>query len=259
MPPYRRLNKGRKYPRTVRKYRKRPTGMRRKLGLNPRTHNFARSTRDSVIINGPGFGQLAWSSAPLNWQIGTPAPDDNGLWQFGGSMRFQLADVINTVDFTTLFDRYKLNKVVVSIMPLMNMAQSITSAATGNTQSSCLPTLVTAVDYDDSNIPALSDELLERSNCKSFRLGNKVIRLTINNPKVLQAVQQGDPGALTTVTAVSKPAPYLDCVQEEVNHYGLKFYVRDFALPPGTSAPTPSSNSLIRIRCKYYFSFKESK
>ena len=236
----------------------RPRALRRKLGLNPRTHNFARSTRDSVVINGPGFGQVAWSSAPLNWQIGTPTPDDNGLWQFGGSMKFQLSDVINTIDFTTLFDRYKLNKVVVSIMPLMSMGHNIVSSATGTNQSSCLPTLVTAIDYDDATVPTLSDDLLERQNCKSYRMGGKVINITINNPKVLQSVASGDT-TVTQVSAVTKAAPYLDCVQEDVNHYGLKFYVRDFALPAGTSAPSPSSNSLLRIRCKYYLSFKESK
>ena len=249
---YRAPYKKRKMP------KRRPKALRRKLALNPRTHNFARSTRDSVISNGAGFGQVVWNSAPTNWLIGTPTPDDNNLWQFGGAMKFQLSDVINTIDFTTLFDRYKLNKVVVSIMPLMNTGHNIVSNATGTNQSSCLPTLVTAIDYDDATVPSLSDDLLERQNCKSYRMGGKVINITIRNPKVLQSVASGDT-TVTQVSAVTKAAPYLDCVQEDVNHYGLKFYVRDFALPPGTSSSSPSSNSLIRVRCKYYLSFKESK
>jgi len=237
-------------------YKKRRAA-KRASRANPTVHNFARSTRDTCLTNG-NFGQVAWVNAPINWEIGNPTPDDNGLFQFGGSMRFQLADVINTIDFTALFDRYKLNKVVVSIMPLMNTGHAIISSGTGNTQSSILPTLVTAIDYDDSVVPTLADELLERSNCKSYRMGDKVINITIKNPKMLLAVQEGDPGAVTTVNAVTKSASYLDCAQDEINHYGLKFYVRDFALPNNPGTP-PLVNSLIRIRCKYYFSFKEAK
>jgi len=255
--PYKRVARRFRSPYTRRPLtglrRRRPIRLRRKLALQPRTHNFSRFTNDSVLINSGNTGDLAWSGAPLNWDIGAVGPDDNGLYQFGGSMKFQLSDIVDPSDFTTLFDRYKLNKVIVYIMPLTGSVGYVENATTGNIRSSAVPTILYAIDYDDAQIPGASQILLERQNCKSRRL-NRTIAITINNPKMLSVVQQGDPGTTTQVAAATKTG-YLDCAQDDVNHFGLKFYMRDFAIP----ADENSINTLVRIRCKYFFSFKESK
>jgi len=223
-----------------------------KKSLAPLTHNFSRFCNDSVLKN-KGIGDVIWDSASTgNWELGLISPDDNGLYQFGGAMRFQLSDIIDPLDFTSLFDRYKLNMVKVTMMPLMNQAYGAIST-TGNVQTSTLPTLLTSIDYDDGIAPSDSLDLLERQNCRSYRF-DKPVTVTIKNPKMLLAVQQGD-SVFTQVAAATTSGKYLDCADQNVNHYGFKFYIRDMLLPDYEKA----QNLLVRIRVKYYLSFKEPK
>lgn len=225
---------------------------RKKSSVAPATHNFSRFCYDSVLRN-KSPGDVIWdSSSTGNWTLGPTQPDDNGLHQFGGSMKFQLSDVIDVTDFTALFDRYKLNMVKVTMMPLMNQAYGAVST-TGNVQTSTLPTLLTSIDYDDADIPFDSIDLLERQNCRSYRF-DKPVTVTIKNPKMLLAVQQGDT-TITQVAAATTSGKYLDCADKSVNHFGFKFFIRDMLLPDYEL----NQNSLVRVRVKYFLSFKEPK
>lgn len=249
MPYVRKYKKKSVRSRNVRRYKARPTRSLRSFAQ--KVHKFSRYCNDTCITNTTP-NAVFWDAAPQNWSLGVVQPDDNGLNQFGGAMKFQLADVVDTVDFTRLFDRYKLDMVKVTLMPLMNQGYGGFSS-TGNVQTTTIPTLMTAIDYDDASVPNSSTVLLERQNCKSYRF-DKPVTVTIRNPKILQDVQQGD-AIVSSISAMTTSPKYLDCNDIEVNHFGLKFYLRDYLLPDGAL----KLNSLVRIRCKYFLSFKEPK
>lgn len=228
-------------------------GKRRYLpGILRNTFKYSRYCPDTTFINGPVAGNLLWDAAPSNWEISpAPAADDNGLYQFGGVMRFQLDDVISPADFTNLYDRYKITGAKITVTPLVNTSY-VALTSNGNTQTGALPVMYYATDYDDSALPGSSLDLLTKMDCKQKRL-DKPFSIFVKNPKVVIPVSHGITG--TTSTAMTASPGYANTTVTDVNFRGLKFYVRDFSIP-ATSSSAPQ-NALVRITVKYYMTFKD--
>lgn len=233
-------------PRRTRKPRKSMRKTRRRAAPIRNLYRYKRYVQDTVLINQPGVG-LDWEGKPgTNWKLGTIAPDDNGLYQVGGQMTFQLDDVIQYTEFVQLYDRYKIDKVELTIMPLVNTSYTAQQTS-GNQQSGTLPTMYYAVDYDDDSIPSSSIAVLQKSDAKVKRLADP-FKITIR-PKIATVVN-AEGG--NVVAGVSKPM-FLNCTEDEVNFRGLKFYIRDLNLPDGAA----KLNNLIRVQARYTLSFKD--
>lgn len=207
---------------------------------------YKRYCPDSTIQNATP-GVVTWDDARTNWSVANLVPDDNGLFQFGGAMRFQLNDVISPSDFTNLYDRYKITGVKITFIPLVN--QGYTGISTSTNQSSAtIPTINYCVDYDDSVVPVTSLDILEKMDAKVRRL-DRPFSVYIKNPKV-ETIVNSDSGA---VAGQIGSAGYYNCAQDTINFRGLKFWIRDMALPAAAS----NLNSLIRVQTKYYLAFKD--
>lgn len=223
----------------------------RKLAL-ANTFKYSRYCPDTTLINYQNAGDLQWDAAPANWQITTPpVADDNGLYQFGGVMRFQLDDVIDYTNFSALYDRYKITGVKITITPLVNTSY-IAITSNGNTQTGALPVMYYAVDYDDSALPGNALDFLTKQDCKQKRL-DKPFSIFIRNPKVVVPVSDGTTG--TSSLAMAMTPSFINTTVGDVNFRGLKFWIRDFSIPATTS--TAHQNSLVRITAKYYMTFKD--
>jgi len=206
---------------------------------------YKRFCEDSTLINTEP-GVVKWVNAQSGWTLGAITPDDNGLYQFGGVMKFQLDDVINSTDFSQLYDRYKITGAKITFVPLCNTSYGAVSS-TGNSQTGVLPTIITAIDYDDSTAPSSSMELLEKMDAKTYRL-DKPMSIYIRSPKTSSTVN-AESGP---VSAAIGRSGWLNCANDDVNFRGFKFYVRDMFLPSADNL-----NTIVRIHVKYYLSFKD--
>lgn len=242
MPVRRRYARRKRAPARVMK--RRGAMNRRVISFKPvkNYYKFKRYCADSTLINS-GLGTVNWNGkAGVNWSITATAPDDNGLYQFGGSMSFRLDDVLQDNEFISLFDKYKITGVKLTFIPLSYDAAYVSTG--GN--SSTVPTMTYAIDTDDILAPATAQTLLVKQDCRVRRL-SKPFSVYIK-PRINVSVQAA--GGATDL-AMSQKSGWLNCSYNDIEHFGFKFYLRDMPLP------ATSSNSLIRVQAKYYIALKD--
>lgn len=214
---------------------------RRKNYNNRNTHSFRApgatvsmgvNSQGTFILN-PGADTTAWKFNATTMPVGSGVTTSN-LLQATGACAFALNQVANVAQFTSMFDRYKINKIVLKVIPEWN-------TATYN-GGGMLPTMRVCHDYDDSTVPSVGD-VYARQNGRTYRLA-KAFNITVY-PRLAQAVA----GLTASGWTVSKPC-YLNTANTNIAHYGLKFAIRDLY------APT-NANIQIRIEPTYYLTFKD--
>lgn len=150
-----------------------------------------------------------------------------------GAISFQLSDVPGVNDFTSLFDQYKLNKVVVHMYPCQTMCTS---------DNPMLAELVTAIDYDDDVNPLDNSVLREYETCKMVH-GVKEMHRSFQ-PRFATAAYSG---AFSSYTNFSG---WLDVASPNIFHYGLKWAIT----PVASTEPCT-----YKIFVDYYFSFRSTR
>lgn len=169
----------------------------------------------------------------------------NGQPQNYNAISFNLRDINNYSELTSLYDEYCISKVVVEFIPRgAILSQAINTATTGNTNQlyGTVQPFITVIDYDDATAPTTRNELLQYGTCKVSKPHTYVKR--VFTPKI--AIQ-------TYKTAVSsgymaKGHQWLDCADDTVPHYGLKW-----AWDQDQNAV---STTLYDIYCTYYVKFR---
>lgn len=158
-----------------------------------------------------------------------------------------LQDIVNYSELTTLYDQYKIWKVVFTFRLIQNpnsTAQVNNGSVTNS--SNFYPNIWIVPDHDDSSTPTLP-ALREYARVKCFTLQpNRTIRYS-THPNVLGQLYDG---AITTAYKVEKPGSvWVDCNQASVPHYGLKMYI-DFMGLTNTQAYS------VDVQAKYYVAMK---
>lgn len=123
----------------------------------------------------------------------------------------QLTNLPNATEFTTLFDEYRINKVVVKFIPNFT-GSDMNPNATFNS----MPNIYSIIDYDDQSTPANLDELLQYPSMKLTR-GNS-IHTRVFTPKVSLDVNG-------TGGVAAKAKQWLDCAVSTVPHNGMKYWL----------------------------------
>lgn len=174
----RRYNRGRSLRRRYRRSGRRSG--RRRGGYASRVYSFKRSTSIQTIT--------ASSSGDV-----------------AGALTLSLGSLTASGDFTALFDSYKITYVKWFFLPQGDVT-SLGSA----------PGLfITAVDYDDDNVPARVD-LLQYPGRKIVR-GDRPFTVGYR-PKIASSVYR--PG---TLAGYSPTTAWIDAAYTDVSHYGLKY------------------------------------
>jgi hypothetical protein len=122
------------------------------------------------------------------------------------SYNFQLNDMLNVSELTSLYDQYKILLVEVHFRP--GVTQS-TSNSTGQ--------LAVAIDYDDNVVPTASSQVLQYGD-----LVHADFRKTVS-------VRLKPRPAISGTTGAAFVAPrniWLDCGYPTVPHFGLKIFAR---------------------------------
>lgn len=168
------------------------------------------------------------------------------------SMYFSLADIPNVSEFTTLFDYYKLNRVLVTIKMVSNpdASQQPTSQTLSNLMN-YYPTIWYVRDNDDNNtvtLPAIKE--FEKVRHKVL-MPNREIKIILR-PTTLSQIYKGVlPGY-----AIDTKKQYLDMAQADIPHYGLKTV---FDLEGLTSSGDDVRQWQFKINAKYFFTCKSTR
>lgn len=179
----------------------------------------SQTTMGTINISGTWPG-----AAPV--VLGTPTLSTTGLtgyYDVVGSASVSLNQLLNYTEFTTLFDKYKVNWVRMRIYSGGNVA-SINGKG-------LLPSLVWSIDEDDAVLTGLTvDQIREKMGSKERQFPQDGRPISIFwKPKVAVAAAFG--GSSTSVSGLEvKKAGYVNATYAGLPHYGVKFALRDVNL-----------------------------
>lgn len=268
MPPYRRYRykprrtRRRTYRRRNRNVTARSRFLRKpqyKPMITQRWCNFAEifdlgATSGLNIIAGATSGTSSF--LVQDYLIINTAPTANTYLAFTYAAQFR--HIVNVVEFSGLFDRYKINGVSFKIIPIVNtyLAAPGVATNTGTTidrtnSSVCMPLVHWVIDYEDVVVPLASqagiDRLRQYNNYKVVRFdGSNKIAKRFWKPKILVGAQADDNAA--NITSFTRKAPWINTAQTNVDHMGLKGIIE--ILNPTTSAAYVN----LKVEVKFYFS-----
>jgi len=155
----------------------------------------------------------------------------------GGVIDFKLNQLPNYTDFTSLFDLYRINKVVVKFVPNYTVDKGL---QTSNVQY--VPDFGVAIDYDSRATPTSINQIQEYDNATIVKATRQVTKVLV--PKTATPVYRD---GVTSAYAQGQSKLWLDCAYVDVPHYALVFYAR----PSG-------ANDLYNyvVQVKFYVAFK---
>jgi hypothetical protein len=153
------------------------------------------------------------------------------------SYYFGLNGIDNVTNFTNLFDQYRIDCVVVHIVPSNNAIQVPTQSTTE------FVNLYAVIDYDDATVLSATYSYREYDNCIELAPGESCKR-TFQPRAAVSAFSGGAFGAYSNIGGM-----WLDTASPAVQHYGLKIGV-----PPCDSSQTILQSW--KLIYEYYISFR---
>lgn len=154
-----------------------------------------------------------------------------------GGITFSLTDVINSGEFTGLFDQYKIAGIKYRWVLKRNPDQANTVTYKG-----MYPRLVWVHDHDSAQTTATLSDLQQYNRMSEFYFGDNKMSTKWNylKPAVANSVYNG---VYNGYSAMWKK--WLDCGYPAVPYYGIRYYYD--ALFAGIT---------VELECKYYLAFK---
>ncbi len=223
------------------KGRKTYKGKSRKIISYPDRANHKIMSQSTGILNF-GAANLSTPTAFGNGNLlGVVVKNVNNICNFMGAFIFNLNNCPQAFRMSQLWDRYKVNKIKVKVIPLNNVAD-VTGAG-------CIPQMRIVHDYDDNSTqpPANPNNIWARRG-KTHRLDKPftfefIPRVNYNSVN----------GQLASVPMLIQKAPWTNCTQIDSPLYGVKFGVRDWY------CNTTPNNLILRFDITYFVSFKEQQ
>lgn len=138
------------------------------------------------------------------------------------SPNFNLADVVNSSEFTTLYDQFRLDYVTVNI----SWSPNVTIALNPNNPGQALyPIMYYVKDYDDATSPLSLTQFKEKGNIRQFRLTpNKVYKINVKPACQKLVVKNFGAGAVQFADLSTGPQwnRKIDINASQTPHFGLK-------------------------------------
>jgi len=163
------------------------------------------------------------------------------------SLGFQLRDIPNVTEFTSLFDSYMLTGVMLQFKLIDNPDQTwLTNSTTAVANSrNFFPTIWYVADHDDNNNVPIG-------NIKEFeRVRHKVLYPNRETNIMLRPTTLGQVYLTSTTSALTenRRRSWLDMATTNIPHFGFKSVI-DF------EGIAPAANYRIKVNAKYYFKCK---
>jgi len=193
-------------------------------------------------------------------QMPTTFNTESGLSNVGGSsgaaqliqsgsssvlvaIAFRLDDCGQSSTFSSLFDQYRIDKVVLRFYT-RNNSTSVFNVAAPN---SSVPLGYVTQDLDDATAPASLNAVREYDKCVTFT-GNTSFDLTLT-PRPTAALYAA--GAFSGYQTLDVE-PWIDIANADVPHYGVKLAV-------GALTATTTSSFVWDIEAHYWLSFRNTR
>lgn len=190
------------YPRPALKYRRKRYVRR----LSTRTYPFKRTMATIPFIGAglPRFISQASSATNL-------------------SAEFSLNQLPGYSEFTNLYDQYKITKIVVKLIPMMNVNNVQPYDGTSAGLSLLNPGLIGSVlDFDDATNLANLTDYLQYQNWRSQPAISSRTHVRVFKPTVKGLDLNA--GGSSVASSVGRSG-WLDCAASAVPHYGVKVYM----------------------------------
>jgi len=162
---------------------------------------------------------------------------------------FKLTDLINYTEFTTLFDQYKILKVVFKLQLINNpdAAYPINTNASSATANSVnwFPKFWYIRDYDSGSSETISS-MKERQGAKFF-----ILRPNKEYSVALKPLVQVQTYKTSVSTGYAPKRLWLDIADATVPHYGLKTVMDTLGVDP-----VDGTGFSYRYEIKFYVAFK---
>lgn len=192
------------------------------------------------------FGQSSSLGTPAivgntnNFNLGTVAASGGliaGLYDVPVSCFFTLGDIINSGDFTQLFDQYRIRKVQLIFRISSGASTGAPGVGAASTAISPItnPTLYWHIDHDDAN-PVAPVDIRERMGVRSRQLiPGRAITITLNRPRV--DVATFNSAGTVVSNGVGSGYGWFDTATTNVPNFGIKFMIQNMDLRPSASVP----------------------
>ncbi len=199
----------------------------------------AYSTRQmaSTFNTSTGLSNLAGSTGIAAQLI------QNGSTPVFAAIGFELADVDQASTFSSLFDQYRIDKVLIRFYS-RNGATMVFNIAAPN---SSIPLGYVTLDLDDASAPASVSAVRQYDKCVTFN-GNTSIDIELT-PRPTAALFAS--GAFSGYQAMDVE-PWIDIANTDVPHYGVKMAVSGLTL-------STTSSFTWDIEAHYWLSFRSTR
>lgn len=171
-----------------------------------------------------------------------------------GAFEYKFDDILNSSEFTSLFDQYKLTKCILKLQLITNpdSANPTNIAAGGistyyNNPTNWYPKFWYIRDYDGGGSDSLA-QIKERQGVKFFVMRpNKTYNISVSPSVSVQTYRTA------TTTGYGPRKMFLDMgAGTDVPHYGLHYVVDTLGLDPDNAYPFK-----IRYEFQYFFTCKD--
>lgn len=154
----------------------------------------------------------------------------SGAIDLGAGWNFQLAQVPDFGEFTTLYDAYVIDEVEMRFVLFNNTAEKY-------------PTLLLAPDYDDSAAPTGPNDLLTMEQCKilPFSPTKREHRIRVK-PRVAMSVFRT---GVTSGYTWGKKSQVMDMALTDIPHYGVRHWLTNYNT-------TDTAGAVVRVYITYH-------
>ena len=198
------------------------------------------------IANDPVLGSPTASAANngnSSLFVGGTSTDTANTFQYGASMQFKLESVLDSNDFTNLYDRYKIVGVKLKFLYQSNLANSDSTTGTN-----ALPLISYAFDGDDASLPTGYLDLARKQYTHQKILnGNRFFSYYIK-PRITKEIFNSP----ITTGYSSERACWLDCNSAGIPHFGVKMWINNW------NSGNTKFNQLT-IQPTYYLAMKDTQ
>lgn len=150
-------------------------------------------------------------------------------------LTLQQVNLPNLSMINTNFDRYRVNKIKIRVIPQCNVADVIGAGV--------IPVMKVVRDYDDFKVPTIADVWSRRG---SIHLLNKPFTLSLV-PKIPMVLGTNVTGGYAVMKST-----WINMAYPNVPLFGIKFGIKDFY-----NTATGSNSMQVRFEIMYYISVKE--
>lgn len=244
----------RKLVRRVKRYGLKKTGLKKRVSNN-RAYLFKRWVAYSNTSFGNRYGGFLTFDAE---KVATMTLSNvAGSVSYGTlSLDFQLRDLVDYTDFTSLYDKYKIAFVKVHVIPFGTAA--LTGAAYSSVYGQSSIIIHSIMDSDDNVVPVASaagvDTLRQYQSYKVQNLfaNNTKGSVRLLRPSILVGVNDGTGAAVGSRVTRSS---WLNLGNTSVPHFGMKYIFE--GISGGSNDAVNGQKVEMKIEAKFYLAFKE--